>query len=98
MLRQIAKMNKTVPKALMNKPDVTEWLAPYINSFNALSNSRSIGMSAGFIPVSEIIAYAHAIGEPDVDEFIRIMQIADQAFMSSINKRKTKVTAPTKKR
>lgn len=86
MLEQLAKAGKT-PKALLAKPEVSAWLTPYISAFNALSNSRQIGMTTGCIPISEINAYCEMINEENKLEFARIIQAADQEFVESVQRR-----------
>ena len=99
VLTQIAKTGKT-PAALERKPEVTRWLIPYIEAFDALSSCRPIGMAVGHITLSEMKAWCDMTGETDYSFFIKVIQQADRAFIESINKKnksKVKSSKPRKK-
>ena len=55
------------------------------DAFNVLSASRNTGMSVGFIPLTEMIAYAGVIGYSPVIDFIGIIRAMDDVFVANQN-------------
>lgn len=79
-------MGRVTP--LDNEPYIDEEAGEYIGIFQKLSFSRSAGMGASPIQLSEMAFYhkeIHGIGL--LDDFIDIMQGLDSAFLTHHNKK-----------
>lgn len=78
------------PAAIAEKPILEWWDSYYLDAFYLLSSSRSIGMSEGYIPISEILAYGKHLGEEDMDKFIKIIRACDGAYLAYRHKESDK--------
>jgi hypothetical protein len=88
-LRGIEERGEVVP-ALLNKPELDEFLVPYWMAFQALSPSRRIGMGIGAIPLSEIESYIRIYGIEDQEERENLVYLTgemDRVFIEYCNKK-----------
>lgn len=60
-----------VAQALQNRPDLSDRLFPYWETFWVLHPSRAVGMAAGAIDIENIISYLRLIGYLGRDELRR---------------------------
>lgn len=84
--KKFAEKNKgKVATGIPSKPNITLDIQWYLDAFGRLTTSRQMGMSIGYIPLSEIITYAEKVGciEDDVECFIDVMQQADRIFVDN---------------
>jgi len=56
---------------------------PYVDAYNMLSSSRQSGMGMGSIPLSEITNLYDRIQLGEEEDFISIIQIADNALLKA---------------
>jgi hypothetical protein len=73
---------------LATRPEITPEIAFYLEAFEILSSSRSVGMSLGNIPVSEIILYGTTF--PIIDDlftFVQVIARVDGLYLSHLNKK-----------
>ena len=75
------------PAAFYEQPDILPWNRFYWESFFELSTERQIGMGAGPIPRSAIVAYAKESGiDGDrYDVFHRIIRALDAEYLKLAN-------------
>tara|TARA_R110000751_G_scaffold10671_3_gene38653 strand:- start:2446 stop:2706 length:261 start_codon:yes stop_codon:yes gene_type:complete len=73
------------PNPLRNRPELYDDLAPVWEAFWFLNSSRPIGMEAGAIPLSEIIAYwreLHGLtARSDLVERVHLIRAMDTKFL-----------------
>lgn len=69
------------PAPLRERPKMGMFEQYYLNAFYVLSSSRSIGMAAGPIPVSEILIYGQYLRDDDPDAFLHIIQRMDSEYL-----------------
>lgn len=77
-----------MPDILSERPELTQWCVPYWNAFQRLSGSRPIGMAAGSIPLSEIVAYCtlYGISDPnDIDDLVYVIGEMDSEWLDGVN-------------
>lgn len=76
------------PLALLNRPDLPDYLLEYINAFDLLTTRRSVGLAVNPISLSEIAKYIEIFGctEPDVF-FLHIIKM-DLEFMKMVTESK----------
>lgn len=86
MYEHLAEQGKPTP--LDSRPDFDMDCAWFVQMFNSLSGSRSIGFGgAGSIPFSEIIRYIETFGTfIGVEEDIQILQAMDRQFLEQSRK------------
>jgi len=84
-LMQVQETTGSPPTALLNRPKLTLWIAPYYEAYSTLNGSRQIGMNgAGPIPLSEIDAYTRLYGITDQDEkekYVTMINALDSAYL-----------------
>lgn len=87
-----AKKTGKIPKGLVNKPPYSMYSETYIGIFYRLCSSRSIGMTQGCIPVSEVTDYFKNYETPDddIDTFLTIIQELDSVYLENLNKSKSR--------
>ena len=84
----MAESNGIQPKALEDKPVLTEFAAGYLKAFSALSNSRSIGMNGPLpIQINEIWALLQVVGVCHGVRFMRLIQTLDGMWLDDYVKR-----------
>lgn len=71
------------PPALENKPVLPYYLREYYQAFHMLNGSRRLGMVAGPIPFSEILAYLQIYPTHDVDLFVYLIFAMDAGYLES---------------
>jgi hypothetical protein len=89
----LAESNGIQPKAIEEKPAVTEFAAGYINAFNSLSRSRGIGMNGPLpITISEVWALLSivGVGNGNGEKFLRIVQTLDGMWLEDYSNRNKK--------
>ena len=64
-----------------DEPELESWEVEYVEYFYLLSSSRASGMGVGAIPLSEILMCCDFFGITPAEDFIRIMQTADSAYL-----------------
>lgn len=70
------------PKALVNKPEIPEYLVFFVSSFYSLSERRSYGFSApNPISMSDIKSYMDLYPSHDNDLFLHIMTEMDDEYI-----------------
>jgi len=75
-----------LPTALESMPELDTILdTPYVEAFYMLDSSRPVGFGLGMIPLSEITNLWDRIELGDEEEFIRIIQGADMAYIKAYN-------------
>ena len=83
-LEEAAKLGDT-PPALLNKPKLSLWAAPYWTAYWDLDSSRQLGgTGAGPIPMSEIEAYLRLKNITDLDErgcYITMIRALDSVYL-----------------
>lgn len=70
-----------VPKRFFERPDLPkefEWL---MEAFWVLHSSRQSGMGIGYIPLTEIKAYAEMFDVPDVRMLVGCIRALDRIFV-----------------
>lgn len=67
------------PKALELRPEEFQDLDYVFDAFNILTLTRGLDQP---IRLTEILAYANTYYINDIDEFIQLIQAADEAFLS----------------
>ncbi len=76
------------PKALEDKPDLTEFAAGYLKAFSTLSNSRAVGMNGPMpISISDIWALLQVVGVCHGARFMRVIQTLDGMWLDDYVKR-----------
>ena len=88
-LRKLEERGEVIP-ALLNKPELGEFLIPYWIAFRTLSTSRRIGMGVGAIPLSEIESYIRIYGIGDLEEcedLVYLIGEMDDEFIKHVNKK-----------
>ena len=84
------------PRALQERPQLFEDLEPVVQAFSVLSASRPyhVGMTSvtpGAISFSEIKSYCELMRVEDLDEFVRLVRVLDDAYLRcSAEKRRQK--------
>ena len=75
-----------VPEAIKTLPIINKIFdQPYVDAFNMLSGSRQSGMGMGSIPLSEITNLYDRIQLGEEEDFITIIQSADNALLKAYN-------------
>ncbi len=93
----LAERSGKLPKALEQEPEVFEDMLPYWEAYGDLMHSRSIGMSVGPIPLSEIVAYLTLFPGLREDLLVRMVRELDEVYLEHHNakqKQKTHSAAP----
>lgn len=75
------------PKALETKPILYDWMIEYLEGFQVLSRTRSIGMALNPIPLTEIESYLRLYGSIDPIRFIRYICKMDSVYLDVMAKR-----------
>jgi hypothetical protein len=89
MLESMAEAGRT-PAALENRPEVMEYLAPYVTAFFKLSDRRTIGFAApNPISFSDIRAYLDIFPIGDIELFLHLMTEMDAEYLSVKTKKTT---------
>lgn len=79
----IAAINYAIAKAeIENRPELWDENIEYLGAFFGLSPSRNAGMSAGAIPISEILAYCQFFDVQDRELFFHNIRAADNAYLT----------------
>lgn len=78
------------PPALESKPVIHQWMHEYVSAFNLLHKTRSYGMTANPISLSEILAYLKLYGSSDTEAFVQYVTEMDASYLAVINEEKTK--------
>ena len=85
---------------MKNRPVLSRWVTDEYKAFSTLSTSRPQGMGgAGYIPVSEMLAYCQMAGIRLIAErerFMRLMQGMDRVFMDFLKEKREKEAAQKK--
>ena len=87
---EVAREEDTLPQSLFEgyPEDVDDYLHWYMDAFFRLSKSRATTMAGiWFIPVSEILAFAHHL-EMDTEQterFIDYIQVLDEEYVNVVN-------------
>lgn len=68
--------------AVRDMPEVWPEVAWYLEAFNELTWSRPVGMGIGYIPISEVVAWADANGVEDVALLIRHIRALDAVYVA----------------
>lgn len=79
-LEEIAATGQNVP-ALNGRPILLPGLEFYLQAYNELLHDRQIGMAAGSIPWSSIVAWAklHGFDSPDeIDDLINHIRVMER--------------------
>jgi hypothetical protein len=76
-----------IPPALLERPEVPEHCAWYIDAFYTLSPSRQIGWGPGGILLVEMLAYCQVFGVSDAERFVRTMQALDALYLEHQTKK-----------
>lgn len=82
----MARRDGVAPKALENRVEVSPILSFYYGAFITLSSSRTVGMTANPIPLSEILAYCdlYEIEGESRHDFAYLIQAMDREYMKWI--------------
>lgn len=76
---------------LQDRPDVDTETVWFMSAFGTLSASRSVGMSLGSIPLSEIVIYWREVGRiGPIKEFVRVMRAMDSEWLRVQSERNRK--------
>lgn len=78
------KPDWNVPRAIKERPELDMIEQVYVTDFYRLGSSRQIGMSVGPIPVSEITDYWEKLGIDDMEEYLYVIQAADNTYMTKV--------------
>lgn len=90
-LVEVFEVTGVMPTGLIERPQLRWHNRFYLESFYVLSNSRPIGMSAGPIPVSEVLAYCQMHGDFNPSERLRFLEVIrslDAEYMAHVNAKK----------
>lgn len=87
-------MTGKVPPALLSKPILPPEGRDLWNAYNSLSGSRRIGLSAGPIPVSEVLSYCELVGIADLDERELLLTVVQTLDILYFNRKKEKKGKP----
>ena len=71
------------------QPELSSESVHYLNAFQRLSSSRSVGMAMGAIPLSEITNYCNYFEESEPMIFIDILLQIDAIYLNLRSKDKT---------
>lgn len=82
------------PKALQNMPVLHDWMKEYLHAFRRLNRTRTYGMSANPISLSEIYAYIKLYGVYDQEAFIDYILQMDPVYMEVRAKKASKPEKP----
>lgn len=69
------------PAALVERGELPDHLAWYVEAYYTLSPSRQVGFGPGGILLAEMLAYAAIFGVSDVQRFVRYMQSLDVLYL-----------------
>ena len=91
-LKGVYEQTGQTPKALLNRPSLSQFEQPYYEAFQKLSSSRAWTMAGPApIPFSEIVTYLKFEGITDKDEqdeYVAMIREIDTAFLDHANKKK----------
>jgi hypothetical protein len=84
-LKKVEDQTGEKPRALLNRPRLSQWEQAYYEAYERLMGSRqwTFGGAAG-IPVSEIVAYFELQGIVDDDEraeYMSVIQALDAEYL-----------------
>ena len=78
-----------VPKAYLDKPELSPELLEYEDAFWILNTSRTIGFDAiGYIPLTEIEAFCRLFPVLDVPKMVSIIRHMDRLFVDFHNEKR----------
>jgi len=79
----MAERDGIEPKALASRVEVSPALSFYYEAFITLSASRTVGMSANPISLSEMLAYCDLYGlyGEERHDFVRLIQEMDREYL-----------------
>lgn len=88
-LEDVASRTGETPTALLNRPKRWVWLEEYLQAFDTLSASRSIGFSRNPISFQDIVTYAQIYDVEDFEIFCLLIQRMDGDFLEYLASRDT---------
>ena len=90
-LEHLREHSGVEPKALRDKPTLSQWNAPFVEAWARLKNSRPMGQGAiGHIPLSEMASYLSMMridGLDEKDRWVRMISALDSVYVEHINKK-----------
>lgn len=89
-LTTLAEANGRLPAALRDRPEPFEDLVPVLQAFALLSAVRpcAAGPAHSAIPLAEIRAYCALFDVGDVEEFVRLIRVMDDAVLARAAERR----------
>ena len=86
-LEEVEARTGETPAALLNRPTRWVWLEEYLQAFDTLSRSRSIGFSRNPISFQDIVTYAQFYDVEDFDSFCLLIQYIDRDYLEYLAER-----------
>jgi len=86
-LEDVESRTGETPTALLNRPKRWVWLEEYLQAFDTLSRSRSIGFSRNPISFQDIVTYAQFYDVEDFDSFCLLIQHIDGDYLEYLANR-----------
>ena len=80
ILARCRKRKRPIPEFLQNVPKLKRQLLFYMEAFNELSTTRSVGFGVGPIPWTALDRYAVRYGVKDFDRFVFLIRHMDDSF------------------
>lgn len=80
---------------MQDEPPVFADLQRYWQAFWMLNRSRQLGMVAGPIPLTEILAYLQMVGDPRPEYLLRVIDELDREYLKHLDEQR-RAASPAK--
>lgn len=91
IVKQALRMGQPIPDRILNAPELYPGLGLYLSAFFHLDSERSHAFGPTAIPITSVVAYAHAFNfdEEQVENLLFFIREMDNANLKRVKDKQT---------